>query len=442
MPRRAALAFHRDLGFDSNMASAAEPLTAVRRATAALTPAAVPGILVAAVVTIVGLAEGGLFPRTWRLVTIALLVFAAAGLLARERIVVSRLEWAMLGGLAAFTGWIALSATWSEHSESAVLESERSLAYLAAVFALVLLSERASLLFVLVGLLAAVTVVAGYGLALYLFTSPPLDQFQGRLLFRPVGYANALGIFAAVGILVSVGLADSLRRPRARVAALAPLAVLIPTLALTSSRGAWMALAAGAAAYLLLSGRTRLAVAAVVVGALPALVALTRFVGDNRVDYWRVAWRQFEDNPFLGAGAGTYVDYWFRYRSLESFTRTSHNLYLETLGELGPLGLLLLLATLAVPFVALVRRRDRLVAAATAAYVAYVLHTAVDWDWELPASTLPGLVCGVAVLTSTRPDAKTPLSSRSRAALLICALLLAVFAAVRLRTGGELPFGA
>lgn len=405
-------------------------------------PTVAPGLVAASVVTTVGLADGGLFPRTWRLATVALFAFAGAGLLARERVVVSRREWAMVAALAAFTGWIALSATWSEHPESAVLEAERSLAYVAAVFAIVVLTERASLPHLLVGVLAGVTTVSAYGLVVYLFTSPPLDQFQGRLLYQPVGYANALGIFAAVGILVSVGLASASRSSRARVAALLPLGVLVPTLALTSSRGAWIALMLGGIALLLLAGRVRVAIAATLAGAAAALVLASRLAADNRIDYWRVAWKQFEDNPWLGAGGGTYVDYWFRYRTLTSFTRTSHNLYLETLAEVGPLGLALLLAALALPIVAVARRRDRLVAVAAAAYVAYVLHAAVDWDWELPASTLAGLVCGAAVLASTRPDATKALSRRGRIALLLLALALALAAVIRLETGGALPFGS
>jgi O-antigen ligase len=407
-------------------------------------PNVAPGLAAAAVVTVVALADGGLFPRTWRLATIALLALAAAALLARERVVVTRLEWATIGALAAFTAWIAASTVWSEHPESALLEAERSLTYVAAVFAVVVLAERASLAHLLAGVLAGTTAVAAFGLALYLFTSPPLDPFQGRLLHQPIGYANALGIFVAIGVLLSAGLALAASRPALRAAALAPLIVLVPALALTSSRGASVALAAGIVVLAAFAGHRRVAVALVAlllsVGA--ALAATSDVTSDNRVDYWRVALRQYEDNPVLGAGAGTYLDYWFRYRSIASFTRTSHNLYLESLGELGPLGLLLVATALALPLVALARRRDALVATAGAAYAAFVLHLALDWDWELPAPTLTGLFCGAAVLAATRTERAPELSRRSRLALVVPAFGLILLAAIRFATGGDIPFGS
>ena len=44
-------------------------------------------------------------------------------------------------------------------------------------------------------------------------------------------------------------------------------------------------------------------------------------------------------------------------------------------------------------------RRHPLVPGAAGAYAAYLVHTGVDWDWELPAVTLAGLLCGAAILS-------------------------------------------
>lgn len=410
-------------------------------------PAFAPAIVACSVLVVVALADGGLFPRTWRLATFALLALACAALLARERVVVTRAAWATTAMLTAFTAWIALSAAWSEHQESALLEAERSLTYVSAVLAGAVLAERVTVPHLLGGVLVAVTAVTAYGLFLHQFTSPPLDPFQGRLLQQPIGYANALGIFVAIGVLLSLGLAHATRRGSVRVAAILPLPVLGVALALTSSRGAWLALAVGITIYVALVARPRLAVAVLAAAVAAAATGLIwgRFVSaiatDNRVDYWRVAWRQYEDNPVMGAGAGTFVDYWFRYRTIPSFTRTSHNLYLESLAELGPVGLGLVALALALPLVALVRRRDRYVAAAAAAYVAFVVHLALDWDWELPAPTLAGLFCGVALLVSAGSDAATAVSHRTRLALLVPALGLMLLAALRFETGGNIPFG-
>jgi cytochrome c-type biogenesis protein CcmH/NrfG len=46
-------------------------------------------------------------------------------------------------------------------------------------------------------------------------------------------------------------------------------------------------------------------------------------------------------------------------------------------------------------------QRSSLLAAAAGGYVAFLIHAAVDWDWELPAVTIAGLLCG-GVLTLAR----------------------------------------
>ncbi|TMM12709.1 MAG: O-antigen ligase family protein, partial [Actinobacteria bacterium] len=86
---------------------------------------------------------------------------------------------------------------------------------------------------------------------------------------------------------------------------------------------------------------------------------LVNLSGSGRADYWRVAWREFTENPVLGGGAGSYERYWLRDRPNAFFARNAHNLYLEVLAELGPIGLLLLCVALGTPLVAAVRLRRR-----------------------------------------------------------------------------------
>src|SRR5207248_7936195 len=100
-----------------------------------------------------------------------------------------------------------------------------------------------------------------------------------------------------------------------------------------------------------------------------------------------------------------YERYWLRWRPVSAPTVDAHELYLETLAELGPVGLAVLLVVLLAPFVLLRRARGEPLAAACAgAYAAFLLHAALDWDWELTAVGLVGLLCGVALLLAGRGD--------------------------------------
>ena len=151
--------------------------------------------------------------------------------------------------------------------------------------------------------------------------------------------------------------------------------------------------------------------------------------GSNRSSYWHVAWREAEAHPLLGGGAGSFQRFWLRHRPQSLPVLDAHSLYLETLAELGPVGLALLLVALAVPFLALGSARRRpLAAAALGGYVAFLVHAAIDWDWEMPAVTLAGLACGIALLLAGRGAAETQLGRVPRAAGVALAALLGLVA--------------
>ena len=71
--------------------------------------------------------------------------------------------------------------------------------------------------------------------------------------------------------------------------------------------------------------------------------------------------------------------------------------------SLGVVGLALLLCAFGMRLVTAARARDRKrVAAAAAAYSAFLVHAGLDWDWEMPVTTLAGLACGAALLAGAR----------------------------------------
>jgi O-Antigen ligase len=159
---------------------------------------------------------------------------------------------------------------------------------------------------------------------------------------------------------------------------------------------------------------------------------LLSFSGSYRAELWNVAWRDYEDNPLLGSGPGTYEQYWNEHRPIQHKVRDAHSLYLETLAELGPIGLLLLVLALGVPLVAAVLARGSpLVPAALAAYAAYLVHAGVDWDWEMAAVTLSALAIAAALIAAADQRDSVPLlSPRARAGGVAAALLLSVVAFV------------
>ena len=159
---------------------------------------------------------------------------------------------------------------------------------------------------------------------------------------------------------------------------------------------------------------------------------LFTFSGSYRSELWHAAWQDYEANPLLGSGPGTYEQYWNAHRPIQHKVRDAHSLYLEVLAELGPVGLALLLVALGAPLVAgAVARGSPLVPAAFAAYAAYLAHASVDWDWEMGAVTLAALAVAAALVAAAdRRESPPLLSLRLRAGGVIAALLLLVVAFV------------
>ena len=127
--------------------------------------------------------------------------------------------------------------------------------------------------------------------------------------------------------------------------------------------------------------------------------------GSGRWQQWEIAAGQFADAPIAGTGAGDFAAQWDRHRTIDQEVRNAHSLYLETLAESGLLGAALILASLGAGGLAVVRLRragdegTAGVAAVAAAGVAVVVaHAAGDWDWQIPAATLPAVVLGGALL--------------------------------------------
>jgi O-antigen ligase len=243
------------------------------------------------------------------------------------------------------------------------------------------------------------------------WTDPPAAAHDGHLL-----------AVAAVALACSAAAACMRRTRWTTAAALVAAALAIVVAPSTSSR---LVLAAGAGGPLPPGAPA------------PGTTTGERLVSttsNSRREYWRVAFVDFGHHPVAGSGAGTYVREWYRHRTIKVDVQNAHSLYVETLAELGVVGLALLLFALATPALAATRIRGSPYAAgAFGAYVASAAHTAVDWDWALPAVTLAGLFCGAMLVVAARPErGALVLDRRWRSPLLIPLVALLVFSFVGL----------
>jgi len=134
----------------------------------------------------------------------------------------------------------------------------------------------------------------------------------------------------------------------------------------------------------------------------------TRFTsgGGYRYDYWRVAAREFGDEPLRGVGAGNFDRGWFRERKVAEDIRQPHSLPLQTLAELGVVGGIGLLVFLGAVLAGFVRRARAargssddlaLAVAGGGMFTLWLVHTSLDWLHLIPGVTGFAL-CGAAVL--------------------------------------------
>ena len=393
--------------FDAPSRDAAPPGTLARDrhfATAAV---------VAASVLALGAASGGSGRGSWPWSIAAFALLAASTLvLEGVRWIPRRALW-FGGALFALSVWSGLSAVWSLDASASLRELERNAVYGAGFVSALGLLRFGGRAAVAAGVALGTAAVAGYSLI-------DFAAGRGRSVFdwsvpaAPIGYANALAALGVLGAIATLSLAAAAPTARARLAWLSLLAVLGPTIVLTRSVGT--VLAGGIAVMIGLAAwtspslrrRPRGAVACVLVAA--ALVAAGAVIGqghvrrNDRVAYWRVAAKDFESHVAVGSGAGTYAGYWDRHPERSYFAPFhAHSLYLETAAELGVVGLALLVAMLALP-IGSIGGREPIRLGAACGFLAFALHSAVDWDWDVPVVTIAALfLASVAVAQSARP---------------------------------------
>jgi O-antigen ligase len=266
---------------------------------------------------------------------------------------------------------------------------------------------------------------AGLGLVVLLAAAPTRSQLRGA------GIALGAGVFAVVAVAVTSGVA-SLKGPlatREREGAIV-LGVLLVLALASAVAAAWSASRERAPAEAIdpLPHARRLVavalatgvlvVAGLVVGGLSErgnAATLSKgasrltSVSSSRYEYWRVGVHAFLDHPVLGTGAGGFRVIWLRERRVTEGVNDVHSLELEAAAELGLVGLLalaLFLAGVAGAARAGMRRHPALVAGPLAGATTWLVHASIDWDWQVPAVSLPAiLMAAVLIVAAEAPDA-------------------------------------
>jgi O-antigen ligase len=125
----------------------------------------------------------------------------------------------------------------------------------------------------------------------------------------------------------------------------------------------------------------------------------------NRYAYWKVALKAFDAQPVRGVGAEGWAVWWRRERTVAEGAHDAHSLYVQTAAELGVIGLALLAVWLAGVVLAsreALHADGQAAAGLVAAVATWAAHVAIDWDFQMPAVTLPAILCMGALLTVPR----------------------------------------
>jgi hypothetical protein len=257
----------------------------------------------------------------------------------------------------------------------------------------------------------------GAGLLALVLLAPTRAQLRAALLVLAAGATGALAAAASPAVRALQGSTATREREGAIVLGVALVLMAAAALAARAPRrdrplalprwAGWAALAAIVALLVVpivaAGGRQQ---------APPATGANNQrlgSLGSNRYGYWRVAIDTGVDHPLAGVGASGFRVAWLQHRKVSETVRDAHSLELETFAELGLVGVALLAALLggvALSARAAHRADPTLAAGAAAALAAWAFHSAIDWDWEMPALTLVAVVLAGALLTAPRRSAE------------------------------------
>jgi hypothetical protein len=244
-------------------------------------------LVVAGVQLYFSLDRGGFWPEQWYWGVAAVGVALAAAALVPGYLTASWLgwsRWVLVGALLVLTAVVAASVLWSISKPLSIQEASRTAMY-AGVFVLLLpAAARWGALIVDATIFGALLPPAVYGLlqkmypAAVMYTGPGALESDARVS-STVGYYNAFGMMCAMGALLVVariGAFRSLRSTPLRALYAATGVVFVVAMYFSFSRGALLALAAGAVVLLALAKYRFEVLGNLATVALPALWVISR----------------------------------------------------------------------------------------------------------------------------------------------------------------------
>jgi hypothetical protein len=262
--------------------------------------------------------------------------------------------------------------------------------------------------------------VAALGLIVLLATAPSWQQLRAAIAGVSAAVVAAVWSSAFDGVAALSGTRAEQQRGGAimltiLVIVMAVAAAVTARTADAESRGARrlgvlgqarsLPAVAAAAAALCVAGLVAGGLAENAEGRESAAPTASRFasVSSLRYEYWRVGAQAFSDDPVKGTGAGGFRVVWRMERRVPHAVTEVHSLPLEMAAELGLPGLLLFglfIGGVASAGRRALRQGAPLAPGASAVCVAWLLHATIDWDWQLPAVTLPALVLAGGLLAA------------------------------------------
>ncbi len=270
-------------GADAGIAGVEEPRPGASRLSwnrLALDITAAPALVTILTIVLIVRDQGGYFSTSFGWSAMCLLAVIATWIVATGRTDAGPLDLIFLAALLAVSAWAGLSIIWSVDPSQSVLELERWLVLVAGCGAFLVLARAGQVRLLTASIVFAIAAICIYSLATRLLPSAghfhPSDPTAGYRLFEPVGYWNALGIFAVLGIVLAIGLAtDTKGTLLGRSLGAISLTFLPLTLYFTFSRGAWLALGGGLLLTVALSGdRARLIAEGAAFAIAPAIAIL------------------------------------------------------------------------------------------------------------------------------------------------------------------------